>query len=190
MTDLPPHPGIDGTQRTDSLLSLDDGDIQRIRRAVVDQVRSLPFPDRCAPARIGEFAVEETVLLGWASQNWYQGVGVLLAKRPERPPGSADPRTEEAWYIQYGPGPGDVSRWTNCAFTAIPAAIAEPWHTAEPAVAMPGVRCDPALPSALSPVPHDYDHAGDDYGSLADGGSYEELRCRNCGRTAYSPLPD
>ncbi len=107
--DLPPDPGIDGTARADPLLSLDDGDIERIRRAVVDQVRSLPFRDRCAPARVGEFAIEETVLLGWSGQNWHQGVGVLLARRPEKPPGSADPRPEEAWYIQYGPGPGDVS---------------------------------------------------------------------------------
>lgn len=50
--------------------------------------------------------------------------------------------------------------------------------------------CDPELPSALSPVPHEYDPAGAEYGALADGGSYDRLRCRNCGRIAYSPLPD
>jgi hypothetical protein len=53
-----------------------------------------------------------------------------------------------------------------------------------------GAECDPAQPSALSPAPHDYEAAGDDYGSLADGGSYERLRCRKCGRIAYSQLPD
>ena len=52
------------------------------------------------------------------------------------------------------------------------------------------MSCDPALPSAQSPVPHDYEHVEDEYGSLADGGSYEKLRCRSCGRITYSPLPD
>src|SRR5215467_3292917 len=29
----------------------------------------------------------------------------------------ADERpTDEAWYVQYGPDPGDVCRWTNCDF--------------------------------------------------------------------------
>jgi hypothetical protein len=52
------------------------------------------------------------------------------------------------------------------------------------------MTCDPALPSAESPVPHDYKTIGTDYGSLADGGSYEVLCCRVCERVAYSPLPD
>jgi hypothetical protein len=52
------------------------------------------------------------------------------------------------------------------------------------------LRCDPALPSAESPVPHDYDEADEEYGSLADGGSYRRLRCSVCHRVAYSPLPD
>jgi hypothetical protein len=52
------------------------------------------------------------------------------------------------------------------------------------------VLCDPELPSALSPVPHDYDVIGLEDGSLADGGSYEILRCKACRRIAYSQLPD
>ena len=52
------------------------------------------------------------------------------------------------------------------------------------------MKCDPANPSALSPVPHDYQVEGDEYGSLTDGGSYERLRCKECGRIVYSPLPD
>lgn len=123
MTGYPqPHAGIDGTPRTDPLLSLDDGDIERVRRAVVDRVSSMSFWGRCAPPRPGEFAVEETVLLGWAGGNWYQGFGILLARRRERPC-DADPRTEEAWYIQYGPRPDDVCRWANSSFAAIPAEI-------------------------------------------------------------------
>lgn len=53
-----------------------------------------------------------------------------------------------------------------------------------------GSTCDPALPDSASPMPHDYEYVGDEYGALADGGSYEEYRCRRCGRHAYSPLPD
>lgn len=57
-----------------------------------------------------------------------------------------------------------------------------------------GLTCDPALPDGKSPVPHDYKHErdSDDYGSLAEGGSYEALRCQrpHCRRLAYRPLPD
>jgi hypothetical protein len=51
-------------------------------------------------------------------------------------------------------------------------------------------RCDPGQPSVLSPVPHDYEIIGTEYGSLAEGGSYEQLRCRACERIAYRQLPD
>lgn len=34
---------------------------------------------------------------------------------------SADERpTDEAWYVQYGPEPGDICRWANCDFIAVP----------------------------------------------------------------------
>lgn len=29
-------------------------------------------------------------------------------------------RTDHAWYIQYGPQVGDICRWVNCSFVAIP----------------------------------------------------------------------
>lgn len=51
-------------------------------------------------------------------------------------------------------------------------------------------RCEPDKRSARSAVPHDYATVGEEYGSLADGGSYWVLRCRSCGRTAYEPMPD
>lgn len=54
----------------------------------------------------------------------------------------------------------------------------------------PAPQCDPALPSRLSPVPHAYEVAGTEYGSLGGGGSYDVLACRACGRIAYEPLPD
>ena len=52
------------------------------------------------------------------------------------------------------------------------------------------VECDPTKQSSLSPVPHDYEHVGEEDGSLADGGCYDVLRCRNCGRVAYSQVAD
>lgn len=51
-------------------------------------------------------------------------------------------------------------------------------------------QCDPHLESRLSPIPHDYEVVGDEDGSLADGGSYDVLKCRRCGRVAYSPIAD
>lgn len=50
--------------------------------------------------------------------------------------------------------------------------------------------CSKGEESRNSPVPHDYKHVDDDYGSLGDGGSFEVLCCIVCGRVAYSPLPD
>lgn len=50
--------------------------------------------------------------------------------------------------------------------------------------------CDRAKESRLSPVPHDYEETDQDYGSLADGGSYDVLKCRACGRIAYSQMAD
>ncbi len=33
--------------------------------------------------------------------------------------------TDHAWYVQYGPEPGDICRWTNCSFAVIPTGHAE-----------------------------------------------------------------
>ncbi len=94
-----------------------------------------------------------------------------------------------------GTNPESNTRWAETAEDAIyrietalarTPAMADDLTTAKEKP--PG--CDPERASALSPVPHDYEAAGEDYGSLADGGSYERLRCRNCGRIAYSQLPD
>lgn len=51
-------------------------------------------------------------------------------------------------------------------------------------------ECNPNLPNARSPEPHDYERIDTEYGSLGSGGSYDVLVCRNCGRRAYDPLPD
>lgn len=51
-------------------------------------------------------------------------------------------------------------------------------------------RCDPSLANDESPVAHDYEEIGEEYGSLGAGGSYWQLRCRACGRVAYRQMPD
>lgn len=50
--------------------------------------------------------------------------------------------------------------------------------------------CDKTLESRLSPVPHSYDVVGTEEGSLSDGGTYDVLECRRCGRVAYSMVAD
>jgi hypothetical protein len=56
-----------------------------------------------------------------------EGLGVLIACRPERPGPSPDGACsrlgaalpgDDAWYVQFGPGPGDVARWTAARFIA------------------------------------------------------------------------
>lgn len=91
--------------------------------------------------------VMETSTMYRRADDWYRGFGVLIEHREEwwttdaeweqelaeeraawekftRPgegPFTPDPRTtDHAWYIQYGPQPGDICRWVNCEFIAIP----------------------------------------------------------------------
>jgi hypothetical protein len=66
--------------------------------------------------------------------DWYRGLGVLLVQRKEWASTDdewaaavaedsylADQRTSDTYtYVQYGPDPGDVCRWTNCEFTMVP----------------------------------------------------------------------
>ncbi len=51
-------------------------------------------------------------------------------------------------------------------------------------------RCDPTKETRKSPVPHSYENVGEEYDSLGNGGSYDILKCRNCGRIAFSPIAD
>ena len=53
-----------------------------------------------------------------------------------------------------------------------------------------GLTCVRGLRDRESPVPHSYELTGEEYGSLASGGSYEVYTCGVCGRVAYSPMPD
>lgn len=57
-----------------------------------------------------------------------------------------------------------------------------------PEVGLP--TCDSTKPDSQSPWPHDYVYVDDEYGSLAEGGSYEIHKCTRCGRVTYFQLPD
>jgi len=62
--------------------------------------------------------------------------------------------------------------------------------SSQPELPFPPPPCDPRKPSDQSPVPHEYRYHDDEYGSLADGGSYEIYICIHCRRRAYVQLPD
>lgn len=49
-------------------------------------------------------------------RRWYEEHDALGEYDP-----SSRPR-DHAWYVQYGPHPGDVCRWTNCSFVVVPVA--------------------------------------------------------------------
>lgn len=43
----------------------------------------------------------------------------LAEERQHDPDFSDERRTDQAWYVQYGPQPADVCRWTNCMIKAV-----------------------------------------------------------------------
>lgn len=86
---------------------------------------------------LGDVVVESTSGQ-YAAQHrrgdWYRALGVLLAQRKEwastddewaaevaEDPYLGDQRTGDTYtYVQYGPDPGDICRWTNCSFDMVP----------------------------------------------------------------------
>jgi hypothetical protein len=141
-----PWEGINGTVRdSDDLLSLEDEAMPRRRRMVMMALllRKTTLVGHPAPivARIyermehpqpGDLVVETTT--AWRPDSEYRGFGILLACRREWCLADADwaaylaenPQDDERladryWYVQYGPGERDITRWEDCDFTAIPA---------------------------------------------------------------------
>lgn len=102
----------------------------------------------------------------WVASDWWSGpLSSLRGCFTVGPPMRRDPRGG------YSPGKGIG----NLEDVPVPAS---------------GPNCDPAQPTQSSPAPHDYEVVGAEYDSLANGGSYDILRCRRCGRIAYSPIAD
>lgn len=142
MTYKQPHEDITGTDRTgDYLLSLDDPATAH-REALIAMARLLreaclvgrPAPivarigERIHTPQIGDLVVEQSAI--WTRPA--EGFGYLIERREEYwhtdeqwqadlAAWCGDPRpTDEAWYVQYGPQPVDVCRWTNCSFIVLP----------------------------------------------------------------------
>ncbi len=145
-----PHEGIRGTLRDDDdLLSLDERALA-VRNWLIGLASHLysatlvgnraPKVDemyrRISAPRVGDVVVEMTAMLWSDDSRKEKGFGVLLAERDEwgstdeewgqyrseNPEGAeSDGRwSDHAWYVQYGPQPEDVCRWTNCVFVVVP----------------------------------------------------------------------
>lgn len=147
---LQPHEGVQGTLRDDDdLLSLGDRAVA-VRSVLIGLANHLysavlvgnPAPkvaamyQRISNPKVGDLVVEMTALYGTNVERKIKGFGMLVAQRnewdstdaeweaycSENPEDAAsDGRwTDEAWYVQYGPQPDDVCRWTNCRFIVVP----------------------------------------------------------------------
>ena len=105
-------------------------------------------------AQVGDLVVEATTL----HDHEPKGFGILVDHREEwactaaewekvieeersewgqpepfDPDESCGPRnTDTAWYVQYGPRPGDVCRWTNCTFVGVPMTDEQLWALERP----------------------------------------------------------
>jgi hypothetical protein len=148
-----PREGITGTTLpADHLLSLEEPAVA-CRRALLITAKQLslmtcvgkPAPivaemfARMTAPRPGDL-VFETGLPYRNEDDWYHGVGILLAPSREEwmttdadweayraevladggEASDEDRATDRVFYIQYGPAAIDVCRWTNCEFLAIP----------------------------------------------------------------------
>lgn len=94
--------------------------------------------NRMKNPQVGDLVVETSANLRWSDpERSAMGFGILLAHRDEwaqtddewasqeNSPGLDEfgqPRPVErrVYYVQYGPQPDDVCRWTNCDFIAVP----------------------------------------------------------------------
>lgn len=143
-----PHEGVRGQPRQSYLLSLDERALEH-RDALMAMASHLhdaclvgePAPkvarmyERIREPQIGDLVIETTTMNRRDQDARVKGFGVLLERREEwwesdedwsaakAEDGSltdADRATDDAWYIQYGPEPADVCRWTNCSFITVP----------------------------------------------------------------------
>ena len=121
-----PYEGVNGTQRADDLLSLEDSAMPH-REMLLAMAKMLL---RCClvgnPALVVEkiyqriTSPQEGDLVAETSKAMYsrseddrvKGLGVLLKRREED--------GDDVWYVQYGPSPRDIARWVDCDFMALP----------------------------------------------------------------------
>ena len=118
-TELPSRfEGINGTARTDRLLSLQGEHVaHRVEAAKAARKLAVSNLPGIAAGRVlnpepGDWVVN-TDKWHMSEDDWIKGCGVLLAHREE-----AD--GDDWWYVQYGPGERDICRWGNATFCAVP----------------------------------------------------------------------
>lgn len=145
-----PHEGVVGVDRTgNDFLSLDERALYH-RDILVAMARHLytavrvgdpaPVVQRMyldiAKPKVGDLVVETSKgFYSPAAETRTKAFGFLVAHRREwchtdeeyaelvgdGEYDAGDPRpVDEAWYVQYGRRVGDICRWTNCHFIAIP----------------------------------------------------------------------
>ncbi len=147
-----PHEDVPRPYGADPLLSLDeaavpyrDALIAMSRHLSAATLVGNPAPvvqrmyDRLSAPQPGDLVVEQTSSWRKDPENRLKGFGRLVLRRREwwttdeewearkaddedEDLTDADRRTDEAWYVQYGPD--HICRWTNCSFKVIPADIA------------------------------------------------------------------
>lgn len=143
-----PHEGIVGTERTeDDLLALDEKALARrdIILRVAEQLWSATLVGHAAPKvtalyeRMNKPQPGDIVFVVdgmWSKDpdRRAKAFGVFLLDRQEwwttddewakyveeEPDEVGERMTDHAWYVQYGPQPGDICRWTNCSVRALP----------------------------------------------------------------------
>lgn len=148
-----PHEGVTGADRGgDPLVSLEDDHLP-VREALAVMTRHLmtattvgnPAPvvarmwERLRNPQPGDLVIEIGLTMA-RRRDWYRGFGYLIESRrewwttdeeyarqladDELYPEPKDSRpVDTAWYVQYGPNPKDICRWTNCEFLVVPIGV-------------------------------------------------------------------
>lgn len=143
MTLPEPFEGIVGTSRIDDpLLSLDDA-FEPFRYAIMRLATNMldshlqygdPWFNRLSRPEIGDLVIETSRGGGTIRRDpEHRAFGYLIARREEwaethaeraahleqNPDDDTERWRDTGWYIQYGPDPTDVCRWTNCRFASV-----------------------------------------------------------------------
>jgi len=124
---MKPYEDVNGTQRADDLLSLEDSAMPH-REMLLAMAKMLlrcclvghraggveTIYQRITSPQEGDLVAETSKAMRSAGSedDRVKGLGILLKSREED--------GEDVWYVQYGPSPRDIARWVNCDFMALP----------------------------------------------------------------------
>lgn len=143
-----PHEGIVGVDRSgDWLLSLDENatahrdailvvshhlyraclvgnpapNVERMYgRITHPEPGDLVFVQDGAPSRDVATRTKALGFLIAHRQEWWETDAEWAATKAKHEVPDADRMTDHAWYVQYGPNPISVCRWTNCTLIVVP----------------------------------------------------------------------